>query len=167
MEVSVDMIKVLREQTGAGIMECKQALQNAEGDLAKAEEILRARGIAKAAKRVSQETREGVIDCYIHSGNRIGAMVEVNCETDFVARTSEFRELAHHLAMQVAAMAPQYIDRQEVPEDEHRDPEEICLLQQPFIKDPTRLIQDLINDTKARVAENVRIRRFARFALGD
>ena len=167
MEVKVDLIKTLRAETGAGIMDCKRALEEVEGDLEKAREILRAKGMAKAAARASRETQEGIIDCYVHGGNHIGALVEVNCETDFVARTPEFRELAHYLAMQVAAMAPQYVDRQDLPDDNAGDSSELCLLQQPFIKDPTQLVQDLVNEVVTRVGENIRVRRFARFALGQ
>ncbi len=167
MEIGVDQIKALRELSGAGIMDCKRALQEAEGDIPRAELLLKERGIALVERKASRETREGVIDAYIHSGSRVGAMVEVNCETDFVSRTSEFKELAHHLSMQVAAMEPQCIDRSELSEDDPRDPEEVCLLQQPFIKDPTVVVQDLITDLAARVGENIRVRRFKRFVLGE
>ncbi|MFH1140663.1 MAG: translation elongation factor Ts [Chloroflexota bacterium] len=167
MEISVDQIKTLRELTGAGIMDCKKALQEAEGDLPKAQQILRTKGIAKAADKVGRETREGLVEAYIHSGSRIGALVELNCETDFVSRLPEFRELAHQLAMQVVAMTPQYVDRSQMPAEDSRDPEEVCLLQQPYIKDDTRVIQDLVMDLSARVGEHVLVRRFARFALGE
>ena len=167
MVVTTESIKALREQTGAGIMDCKRALEETEGDLEKAQEILRQRGIAKAAKKAARETREGLIESYIHSGNRIGALVEVNCETDFVARTSEFKELAHDLAMQIAAMSPLYVDLKDVPEEADGNPQEIVLLQQPFIKDPTKTIQELINDTVAKVGENIRVGRFIKFVLGD
>ena len=167
MEIAVDQIKALRELTGAGIMECRNALQEAEGDLSKAQQILKDKGIARAESKASRETREGVVEAYIHSGSRIGALVEVNCETDFVSRIPEFKELAHHLTMQVAAMAPEYVDRAEMPEDDPRNPEEVCLLQQPFIKDPSIVVQDLVTELAARVGENVRVRRFARFALGE
>jgi len=166
LEVSVDQIKVLREQTGAGIMDCRKALEDTEGDVEKAAELLRQRGMVKAQKRAGQETGEGMVEAYIHSGSRIGALVEINCQTDFVAKTSEFKELAHSLAMQVAAMAPEYIDRSEMKEDDDRDPEQVCLLQQPFIKDPTKVIQDLITELIVRVGENIRVRRFSYFALG-
>ena len=167
MEIAVDQIKALRELTGAGIMDCKKALQEAQGDLPKAEQILKDKGIARAEAKVGRETREGLVESYIHSGSRIGAMIELNCETDFVARLPEFKDLAHQLTMQVVAMAPQYVDQVEMPEDDLRNPEEVCLLQQPFIRDDTRVIQDLVTDIAARVGENVRIRRFARFALGE
>lgn len=166
MEVSVDQIKILREQTGAGIMDCRKALEDTDGDVEKAAELLRQRGMVKAQRRAGQETGEGVVEAYIHSGSRIGALVEINCQTDFVAKTSEFKELAHSLAMQVAAMAPEYIDRSDMKDDDDRDPEQVCLLQQPFIKDPSKVIQDLITELIVRVGENIRIRRFSYFALG-
>ena len=165
MEVTVDQIKALREQTGAGVMDCRKALEDAEGDFTKAAKLIRQKGMIRAERKAGQETAEGVVEAYIHSGSRIGAMVEVNCQTDFVARTSEFKELAHDLAMQVAAMAPEFIDRSEMPQDDGRNPEQVCLLQQPFIKDPSRVIQDLITDVMARVSENIRVRRFSYFAL--
>ena len=116
MDVSVEAIKELRERTSAGIMDCKRALQESKGDLARAEEILREQGIASAARKASRATNQGVVESYIHSGGRIGAIVEVNCETDFVARTPDFKDLAHDLAMQVAAMSPLYVDDSEIPE---------------------------------------------------
>lgn len=167
MGVTIEAIRALRQQTGAGIMDCKRALEEADGDVEKAEEILRRWGVAQALRRALRQTREGLVDAYIHSGNRLGALVEVNCETDFVARTPEFRELVHNLAMQVAAMSPLYIDQSELPEGENRPPEEVCLLQQPFIKDTTRTVQEIIQEVIARVGENIRVRRFSRFALGE
>ena len=166
-EVSLEAIKSLREQTSAGIMDCKNALEEAGGDLVKAAELLRQKGLTIAAKRSGRETLEGVVDCYIHTGSRVGAIVEVNCETDFVARTSEFKELVHNLAMQVAAMAPLYVDNGAVPADDTVNPEEACLMEQPFIKDPAKTIRDLVTDVTARVGENIRVRRFERFALGE
>ena len=167
MEVSVDTIRALRELTGAGIMDCKRALEQVNGDLHKAEEVLRVQGIASAAKKSSRDTNQGLVDSYIHSGGRIGALVEVNCETDFVARTPDFKELAHDLAMQVAAMTPLYVDSSDIPEGEEANPQEHCLMQQPFIKDPTKTIQDLVNEAVGKLGENVRVRRFARFSFGD
>ena len=167
MEISVDQIKALREATGAGIMDCKRALQEAQGDFSKAEDILRKKGVAKAAGTAGRETREGMIEAYIHSGSRIAALVELNCETDFVSRLPEFKQLAHQLAMQVVAMAPHYLDRAELPNGDPRNPEEVCLLQQPYIKDDAKVIQDLVTDLSARVGENIRVRRFIRFALGE
>jgi len=167
LEIAVDQIKALREITGAGVMNCKKALQEALGDISKAEQILKEKGIAKVESKASRETREGVVEAYIHSGGRVGAMVELSCETDFVSRLPEFKELAHHLTMQVAAMAPYYVDRSEISEDDQRHPEDICLLQQSFIKDDTKVVQDLITEMAARVGENIRVRKFARFALGE
>lgn len=168
MAVSVDMIKGLREKTGAGVMDCKRALEEADGDGGKAEELLKVQGLASAAKKVDRETGEGLVESYIHAGARLGALVEVNCETDFVARTSELKELAHDLAMQVAAMpSTSYVDRSEVAEDESRPVEEVVLLEQPFVKDPSRNVQDIVQETIAKVGENIRVRRFARFALGE
>ena len=167
MEVTVETIKALRQRTGAGVMDCKRALEQAGGDVGEAEEVLRQQGIAAAARKASRATNEGIIESYIHSGSRIGALVEVNCETDFVARTPDFRELAHNLAMQVAAMAPLYVDSSDAPADEGVSLQEVCLTQQPFIRDPAKTVQDLVNETVGRLGENVRIRRFARFSLGE
>jgi elongation factor Ts len=167
LDVSVEAIKELRERTGAGIMDCKRALQESNGDLAKAEEILRDQGIASAAKKASRATNQGVVESYIHSGGRIGAIVEVNCETDFVARTPDFKDLAHDLAMQVAAMSPLYVDDSEIPDGDEVDPQQACIMQQPFIKDPSQTVQDLVNEAISKLGENVRVRRFARFSLGE
>jgi elongation factor Ts len=169
LDISVDTIKELRAQTGAGIMDCKRALEQADGDVKEAEEILKQEGIASASKKAERTTNQGLIESYLHSGGRIGALVEVNCETDFVARTPDFRSLAHDLAMQVAAMSPVYIDGDDIPEDkkEELNPQEACLMQQPFIKDPTKTIQDLVKETVGKLGENVRIRKFARFSLGE
>lgn len=167
MEITADMVKALREQTGFGVMDCKRALEKAEGDSAKAEDILRDQGISSAAKKASRATNEGLIGSYIHSGGRIGAIVEVNCETDFVARTQDFQQLAHDLAMQVAAMSPQYVDSTDIPEGTEADSQEECLMQQPFIKDPTKTIQDLVNESVGKLGENVRVRKFTRFSLGE
>jgi elongation factor Ts len=164
---SVEAIKALREVTGAGIMDCKQALEEVGGDRDKAVELLRKKGFAVAAKKAARETKQGVVDAYIHSGSRIGAMVELNCETDFVARTPEFRQLAHDIALQVAAMSPAYVSAEEVPPTDNVNPEERCLLQQPFIKDPTRTVQDIVNEAIAKTGENIKVRRFVRFALGE
>lgn len=166
-DVSLESIKALREQTSAGVMDCKNALAEAAGDMVKAAELLRQKGLLLADKKSSRATLEGVVDCYIHVGSRVGAIVELNCETDFVARTSEFKDLAHNLAMQVAAMAPRYLDNGAVPEEDTDNPEEICLMEQAFIKDPTTSIRDLVNSVVARVGENIRVRRFERFALGE
>ncbi len=167
MAVSVDDIKALRERTGAGVMHSKRALEEAGGDLEKAAEILREQGMASAAKKSGRATNEGLVEAYIHSGGRVGAIVEVNCETDFVARTPEFKALAHDVAMQVAAMSPRYLDGEELPEDERADAEDETLLRQAFIRDQSRTIQDLVQEAAAKLGENVRISRFDRFALGE
>ena len=145
MEVTTAMIKDLRDKTGAGIMDCKRALEEAEGDLKGAEEVLRKQGVASVAKKAGRETRQGLVEAYIHTGGRVGALVEVNCETDFVARTLDIKDLAHDLAMQVAAMpSTSYVDRSEVDHDEPRALEEVCLLEQSYIRDPSRTVQDLV-----------------------
>ena len=167
MGVSADMVKALRQQTGAGIMDCKRALEKVNCDIQEAEDLLKEQGLIIAATKATRETLEGVVDAYIHSGNRLGALVEINCETDFVARISDIKALAHDLAMQVAAMAPSYIDSQEMKEDDNRPPEEVCLLLQPFIKDSSRTVGEVIREAIARVGENIRVGRFARFALGE
>lgn len=167
MEVSIDSIKALRDRTGAGIMDSKRALQEAGGDPEKAEEVLKQQGIASASKKASRQTNQGLVNSYIHSGGRIGAMVEVNCETDFVARTDDFKTLAHDLAMQVAAMAPTYVDSTDIPERADGNAHEACLMQQPYIKDPTKTVQDLVNEMVGKLGENVRVRRFSRFSLGE
>jgi elongation factor Ts len=168
--VTTDMIKDLREKTGAGIMDCKRALQQTDGDLEGAAEILLQQGYQKAEKKAEREAREGLVEVYIHTGGRIGALVEVNCESDFVARTDDFKALAHDIAMQVAATDPQYVCVEDMPQesdtDDELDPVEVCLLSQPFIKDPQKSIQDIITETVARVRENIKVRRFARFELG-
>ncbi len=167
MDISVELVKELRQRSGAGIMDCKRSLEEAGGDLEKAMQALRDKGIATIEKRSGRETRDGIVESYIHSGGRIGAMVELSCETDFVSRTPEFRELAHNLAMQVAAMSPQYLDQSEQPEGTDGNQEVLCLLQQPFIKDDGKVVQELITELATRVGENVRVRRFARFQLGE
>jgi elongation factor Ts len=167
LDITTDMIKTLREQTGAGIMDCRTALVGCEGNIDKAMEVLREKGLLKAQKRSERATSQGLIDSYIHTAGRIGALVEVNCETDFVARTDEFKGLAHCLAMQVAAMSPKYISETDIPEGSDAVPNEACLLLQPYIKDPTKTIKDVINETIAKTGENIKVRRFLRYELGD
>jgi elongation factor Ts len=167
LPIDTESIRALRDRTGAGIMDAKRALEAADGDITKAESALRIKGIDKAATKADRATAEGSIEAYIHAGNRIGALVELNCETDFVARTQEFKDLAHNLAMQVAAMGPEYIDSSDMPADDARRAEEVCLLQQAFIKDPSQTIGDLVLNVRARVGENVRVRRISRFNLGE
>jgi len=189
--ITTEQLKELRLRTGAGIVDCRNALQQAGGDLEKAAEILRARGLASAEKKASRAAGEGLIEAYIHTGGKLAAMVEVNCETDFVARTDEFRRLARDLAMQVTASAPRYVSREEIPaavveEQRRRVAEdlagkpaaavegrlekwygEVALLDQPFIKDESRRVKDVITEAVARIGENIQIRRFARFRIGE
>jgi elongation factor Ts len=167
LEIPTARVKELRDQSGAGIMTCRNALLEAEGDPERALQILKEKGILKARNKADRATNQGLIEAYIHTGGRIGAMVEINCETDFVARTDEFKELAHNLAMQVAAMPTQFISRDEVSKDrDDIDLETACLLLQPYIKDPSKTVQDVITETIAKVGENIKITRFARFELG-
>ncbi|NQU96171.1 MAG: elongation factor Ts [Chloroflexi bacterium] len=161
------MVKDLREKTGAGVMATKKALEECDGDMQEAAKALTEMGLAAVAKRVDRETTEGVVGSYVHTGNRIGALVEMNCETDFVARTPEFAELAHDIAMQVASMAPQYVVNDDVPEEADEVPAEKILLEQAFIKDPSKTVRDLVAEVAARVRENIRVRRFSRFELGE
>ena len=167
MKVTTAMVKELRDRTGAGIMDTKRALDAAGGVMEEAEKVLAEKGLATAMKKGGRETSEGVIQSYVHTGNRIGAMVELNCETDFVARTTEFNELARDLAMQVAAMSPNHIERDMVPEDAGEVPAEEVLTEQQYIKEPGKTVSELVTEMIARVGENVRIRRIARFELGD
>ncbi len=148
-------------------MDSKRALEATDGDVEAARKILREKGIASAAKKASRDTNEGLVESYIHSGGRVGAIVELNCETDFVARTEDMKHLAHNVAMQVAAMSPKYVREDEVPDDEEGSPQEVCLLSQPFIRDNEQTVQDVVNETIAKVGENVRVRRFSRFSLGE
>jgi len=164
--VTVDDVKRLREETGAGVMDAKRALDEAAGDFARAKELLRARGMAAAAKRAERSTGQGVVEAYIHGGGRIGALVEVNCETDFVARTDAFRALARDIAMQVAAMNPAALTPEEVPGGLPGEAKDHALLTQAFIKDGSRSIQDLVQDVIAQTGENIRVARFSRFELG-
>jgi len=166
LEISVETIKELRNQCGAGVMECRDALLEMEGDLEKALQVLKGKGLLKAAKKADRVTTQGLIEAYVHAGGRIGSLVEVNCETDFVARTDEFKELAHELAMQVAALSPQYISEEELPEGADIEPQAACLLQQPYIRDPGKTIRDVIVEVIAKVGENIRVSRFSRFELG-
>ena len=178
MTITTEMIKELRERTGAGIMDAKRALEEAGGDMERAAEILRQQGLARAARKAGRETSQGLVHAYIHGGGRIGALIEVNCETDFVARTDEFKQLVHDLAMQVAATAPRYVSVEDVPADVLEEGareagsaekffEQAVLLAQPFIKDPSRTVEEVIKEAIARLGENIRVRRFARFELGN
>jgi elongation factor Ts len=195
--ISADQVKKLREQTGAGMMDCKKALEEAAGDIEKAIEVLRKKGAALASKRADKATNQGVVEAYIHAGGRMGTLVELNCETDFVAKTPEFRSLAHDLAMQVAAMSPIVVSRDQVdPALVEKEKEiyrtqaqnegkpaqvidkiaegrlekfyqENCLMEQSFIKDSSKTIKDLINEAAGKMGENVTIRRFHRYHLGE
>lgn len=167
MAVSTEAVKELRQRTGAGVMECKRALEEVDGDLERASEILRQRGLALAEAKAHRRTAQGLVECYIHAGGRIGAIVELNCETDFVARTEAFKTLAHELAMQVAATGPLSVSPDGLPDGAEDDPSETCLLLQPYIRDPSRTIEELIREAIAQMKENVQVSRFARFELGQ
>ena len=196
-EISAQLVKQLRERTGAGMMECKKALVQAGGNLEEAEIVLRKRGIASAAKKAGRATRQGIIGTYIHPGSQLGVMIEVNCESDFVARTDAFLELVHDLAMQVAASDPRFIRREEVTSEaleqekeiqgaralaEGKPPqvvekivegrmnkfyEEICLLEQPFIKDNSITVGQLVAERISKIGENIGVSRFVRFKVGE
>lgn len=197
MAISAEQVKALRDQTGAGMMECKKALLEADGDLEKAVTLLRERGLAAAAKRADRQTREGIIGHYIHAGGRLGVLAEVNCETDFVAATDEFQELVRDIAMQIAASNPSYVRREDVRQEEiEREKEiyhnqaqsagkpekimerivegklnkyysEVCLYEQPFVKDPELTVEELIKAKIALLKENIAVKRFARFKVGE
>jgi len=162
-KISVAQVKELRELAGASVIDCREALIQSEGNIAKAFDYLRKRGKEKAQKKSNRETREGVIASYIHSNKKIGALIELRCETDFVAKNSEFQELAYDIAMHVAAMSPKYLAIADAPEEEKS--EEICLLSQAFIKDPNLTVADLIQEKISKIGENILIERFARFEI--
>lgn len=196
-EITAALVKELRERTGAGMMDCKKALSATDGYLEKAIDFLREKGLAAAAKKAGRVAAEGLVEAYIHGGGRIGVLVEVNCETDFVAKTDAFKELVKDIAMHIAATNPSYLKREEVPtaELEHEQavlaeqarnegkPEkiiekmvagriekyykEVCLMEQPFVKDPDKTISDLITESIAKIGENISIRRFTRYQLGE
>lgn len=197
MEITTSMIKDLREATAAGVLDCKKALEASGGDLEKAKVYLREKGLAAAAKKASRAAEEGLIEAYIHTGGRVGALIELNCETDFVARTEAFEGLAHDLALQVVAARPLYLAPDDIPPDvleeeknvyrvqarETGKPEriiekivegklqkyyqEVCLMKQPFIKDDDLTVQDMLTEIIAKLGENIAVRRFVRFELGD
>jgi elongation factor Ts len=197
MEISAKTVKELREKTGAGMMDCKNALKESGGDMEKAVEILRKKGIAKAEKKASREVRDGLIHAYIHPGDKLGVLVEVNCETDFVAKTDEFKDFVHNLAMHIAASNPISIDRETVPKDivdremriykeqaaESGKQENILekiatgkmekfyaenvLMEQAYIRDPEKSIKDYQTEVVAKIGENISIRRFVRYQIGD
>ena len=159
MDISADKVKELRAKTGAGIMDCKRALQDSNGNMDKAIELLRQRGLASSSKVAGREAKQGLVESYIHTGGRIGALVEVNCETDFVARTDVFRTLAREIAMQVASMNPTTVGSMEEDDGEG-------LLSQEYIRDSRKTIRDLIKETIAQVRENIQVSRFMRFEVG-
>jgi elongation factor Ts len=167
VQISLDKIKKVREQVGAGVMDAKKALEESGGDIEKALDLLRHKGMAAAVKKGGRKTEEGLIETYVHGGGRVGVILEVNCETDFVARTEDFKGLCHNLAMQIAAMSPIYVNADEIPDDEKRSPEEIALTSQSYIKDPGISVSDLILEVAGKLGENVKIKRFVRFALGQ
>ena len=197
MEISAAVVKELRDKTGAGMMDCKKALGEAGGDIDKAVDYLRQKGLAAAAKKAGRLAADGAVGAYVHPGGKIGVLVEINCETDFVARTPEFQILLKDIAMQVAAANPRYVRRDEVSADElekekqiyrqqalesgkpekivdkivegkiERFYSEVCLLEQSFIKDPDKKVLDIVNEAIAKFGENIQIRRFARYQLGE
>ncbi|HJM36726.1 MAG: elongation factor Ts [Dehalococcoidales bacterium] len=167
MKITVGNVKTLREQSGAGVMECRNALVETGGDIEKATQVLKERNLFKAEKKKQRATTQGLIDTYVHTGGRIGAVVELNCETDFVARTDEFKQLAHDLAMQVAAMSPQFISKEEISAGVDITDQSVCLVLQPFIKCTDMTIQDLINQTIGKLGENIKVGRFVRFEVGE
>lgn len=197
MSISASQVKTLREKTGVGMMECKKALLESDGDLEKAQDYLRKKGLADASKRSGRSTTEGLIESYIHVGSQIGVMIELNCETDFVARNDQFKALARDLAMHIAASAPKYVSKDQVAEEEVNKEkeillaqpdmaskpegvrekivegrlekyfEQICLLNQAYIKDPNMKVQDLVNTAISTIGENIQVRRFVRFSVGE
>lgn len=166
MAISASDVKELRELTGAGMLECKQALEAAKGDKAKAIAILKKKGHQLAEKRSDRETAEGMVQSYIHHNHRVGSLVEVNCESDFVARTDDFKHLVTAVALQVAGGNPKYLSKDEIPEGSDEDPSVVALLEQPYLKEPDKSIGEMVKDTIGKTGENIRIRRFARFELG-
>jgi len=197
MSISADIVKQLRDRSGAGMMDCKKALVEAGGDMERAMTILREKGISKAATKAGRATKEGIIGCYVHPGDKLAVLVEINCETDFVARTDQYKELARNLAMHVAAANPVVVRREDLSQEQivaereiyrtqalnEGKPEkivdkivdgkidkyygEVCLMEQAYVKDPDKTINDLINETIAKIGENMSIRRFVRFRLGE
>ena len=167
MAVDVQLVRTLRDQTGAGIMDCKDALEKSDGDMDKAVQTLREKGVASAGKRVGKDTNEGIIETYLHTGGRVGAMVELGCETDFVARTEEFQKLAHEICMQIAAMGPVYVDADEIEEGDDRPPAQIALMLQPYIKNSSSSVGEMVRELAGKVGENIRVVRFTRLAVGE
>ncbi len=166
MKVTAETIKTLREQSGAGVMECRNVLTETDGDIEKAAQLLKERNVYKAEKKKERTTSQGVVESYVHAGGRIGALVELNCETDFVARTTEFKQLAHDIAMQVAAMSPKLVSKEEIPAGSDLTDSD-CLLQQSFIKCAEMTIQDHLKQAIAKLGENIKVKRFVRFEMGE
>ena len=171
MAITAEQVKAVRERTGAGILDCKRALEETNGDIEAAVEALRKQGIAKgldvASQKAGADFNQGLVESYIHTGGRIGVLLELNCQTDFVSRTDEFRSLAHDIAMQVAAMNPSYVGLDDLPEDVDGNLADVSLLHQPFIRDQSRTIQELVAEAIGKFGENIRVRRFSRFELGN
>ncbi|MFH1031604.1 MAG: elongation factor Ts [Chloroflexota bacterium] len=167
MKITADQVKELREKSGAGVIDCRNILIETGGDMEKAFQKLKEQSLFKAEKKKERTASQGIIETYIHAGGRVGAMIELNCETDFAARTEEFKKLAHHLAMQIAAMAPICIAPDGIPEGCDKEAEVACLLLQPDIREPGLTIQDTINQAIAKIGENIKVSRFARFELGQ
>ncbi|MCH7617966.1 MAG: translation elongation factor Ts [Chloroflexi bacterium] len=166
MAISAEDVKKLREQTGAGMLDSKNALEKAKGDVDKAKAILNEAGFAAATKRADRETAEGLVQSYIHHNQRVGALVEVNCETDFVARTDDFKELVAAIALQIGGTQPKYVSIDDLPADSDEDPKEVVLLEQQYLRDESKTVADLVRETISRTGENIRIKRFSRFELG-
>jgi len=173
MATTADDIKRLREETSCGVIDCKKALEEAQGDFAKAKELLRKRGLEMAAKKSDRAAKEGRVEAYIHNGNKIGVLVEVNCETDFVARSEDFVKFTREVALHIAALNPTYLKKEDVPADvlsKESDKEAYykanCLLSQPFVKDPGKTIQDLLNELVAKIGENTVVSHFIRYKVG-
>ena len=166
MAADSEAIKKLRELTGAGILDCKQAWEESGRDFEKAKEILKQKGHTAAAKKAERATAEGLVRAYLHHNGRVGSLVEVNCESDFVARTDHFQQLTQDIALQVAATNPQYVGPEDVPEGADGDPKDLCLLLQPFVKEESTTVGDMVNEAIRKTGENIRVRRFARFELG-
>jgi len=174
MATTADDIKRLREETSCGVIDCKKALEAAEGDFNKAKDLLRKRGLEMAAKKSDRVAKEGRVEAYIHNGNKIGVVVEVNCETDFVARSEDFSKFTREVALHIAALSPKYLKKEDVPADvlaKEADPEAYikanCLLSQAFVKDPGKSIQDLLNELVAKIGENTIVSRFIRYKVGE
>lgn len=170
MVYSAGDIKSLREETGCGVIDCKKALEESNGNRDKAKDLLRKRGLEMALKKSDREAKEGRVESYIHNGSKIGVIVEVNCETDFVGRSEDFIKFSKDIAMHIAAMSPRYIKKEDVPADvlaKEPDVKQYCLLQQPFVKDASKSIQDYLNELIAKIGENIRVGRFVRYKVGE